>query len=355
MFVMMAGKLRKIAVLMIMFALLAATMLAIPLPASAQGTTDWRCRAQADSAQTLVLAVSDLGRANADRRLFDLDCTFTATAPGPSPVTLCLAVPEGENGGGAIRRLQRRQGRETIEYRLSARIGDVPNALAIPISDLKPALQPLYTVPVGHADTGTVSFRHQFALVTEFGGVGGRFLPEGEYGDTITGLSVSLHEGTDCGFVLWGPPNDSLGSAAEFSTTVRVPATCALSVTDAVDFGVVADTLKGQRENGGISVQCSPGAAYTLELGDGNFASGGTRRMALEGGAAAATDYLAYELLQPDGSAWSGGSSSVTGSALGGTGAGTAQALTVAAQIRPGTEAPRPGRYHDTVVVRLNY
>lgn len=355
MFVMMLQKARKLAASMAMLSLLFAAMLAIPRPASAQNMTDWRCRVQADSPQTLVLAVSDLGRANADRRLFDLDCTFTATSPGPSPVTLCLSVPEGENGGGALRRLQRRQGRETIEYRLSARIGDVPNALAIPISDLKPTLQPLYTVPIGHGDAGSVSFRHQFALITEFQSVGGHFLPEGEYGDTITGLSVSMHEGTDCGFVLWGPPNDSLGAAAEFSTTVRVPATCALSVADAVDFGVVADARKGQRENGAISVQCSPGAGYTLELGDGNFVSGGTRRMALDGAAVAATDYLAYELLQPNGSAWSGGGSSVIGSALGGSGAGTLQTIQIIAQIPPGTVAPRPGRYHDVVVVKLNY
>lgn len=353
MFVTMLKEMRRIAVSMAMLALLGGTMLAMPLPALAQRTSDWRCRAQADSAQILVLAVADLNRANADRRLFDLDCTFTATASGPSPVTLCLAVPEGANGGGAQRRLQRRQGREAIEYRLNARIGDVPNALAIPIGDLKPVLQPLYTVAIAHGDAGPVSFRHQFALVTEFQGVGGRFLPEGEYGDTIAGLSVSVHEGADCGFVLWGPPNDSLGSAAEFSTTVRVPATCALSVTDAVDFGIVADARKGQRENGTIAVQCSPGTNYMLEMGDGNFASGGTRRMALE--SAAASNYLAYTLLQPDGSAWSGGSSSVTGTALAGTGAGTAQTIPVIAEIPPGTEAPPPGRYHDTVVVRLNY
>lgn len=353
MFVTMIGKLRKIAASSALLAMLAMTILAAPIPASAQRTTDWRCRAQTDSPQTLRLAVSDLGRANADRRLLDLDCTFTATAPGPSPVTVCLAVPAGENGSAGLRRLQRRQGPETIDYRLSARVGDVPNAIAIPIGNLKPVLQPLYTVPIGHGETGSVSFRHQLAFITEFQGVGGRFLPEGEYNDTITGLSVSVHEGADCGFILWGPPNDSLGSAAEFSTAVRVPATCALSVTDAVDFGVVSDAQKGQRENGALSVQCSPGTSYTLELGDGNFASGGTRRMALEG--AAATDYLAYELLQPGGSAWSGGGSTVAGSALGGTGAGTAQTIPVIAEIPPGTEAPRPGRYHDTVVVRLNY
>lgn len=332
--------------------IVASPMLA-PLPAVAAGTTDWRCIARADAPQAISLNPSDFARPSPDRQTIDLDCTFTPTLPGPSQVTLCIAAPAGENGGGAARRLRRRGGNETIEYHLTAQTGSVPSALPIPIGELRPTLQPLYTVPVGHGESGTVSFRHQFALVTEFQPIAGQTLPEGEYADTLSGLSASVHEGNDCGFLLWGPPDDSLGAAAEVSTTVRVPASCTLAVTDSIDFGIIANPQNEQREDGALAVQCSPGTAYKLELGDGNHVDGGTRRMALEGTAGIGSDYLAYQLLQPDGSPWNAAGSSVSGGALSGTGTGIQQSLKVTGRIAPGTIFPRPGRYADAVIVTL--
>lgn len=199
-----------------------------PTPAIAAGTTDWRCNARADTPQAISLNTGDFARPSPDRRLIDLECAFTPTLPGPSQVTLCVAALAGENGGGAARLLRRRGGNETIEYRVTAQTGSVPSALPIPVGELGPTAQPLYTVSVNHGESGTASFRHQFALVTEFQPIASRYLPEGEYADTLSGLSASVHEGNDCGFLLWGPPTDSLGTAADVSTTLRVPASCTI-------------------------------------------------------------------------------------------------------------------------------
>ena len=336
-----------------MSGLVITTPMIAPSPALAAGTTDWRCNARADTAQTLVLNSSDFAKPNLDRRIIDLECTFTSTLPGPSQVTLCIAAPEGENGGGVARRLRRRGGNETIEYRLTAQTGSVPSALPIPIGELRPTPQPLYTVSIDHGESGTVLFRHQFALVTEFQPIAGRTLPEGEYADTLTGFAASVHEGNDCGFMLWGPPTDSLGTAADVSTTARVPASCTIAVTDSIEFGIITNPQNEQREDGALAVQCSPGTAYKLELGDGNHADGGTRRMVLDGASGNGSDYLAYQLLQPDGSAWNATGSAIGGSVLAGTGLGTPQSIKVTGRLAPGMPLPRPGRYADSVIVTL--
>jgi spore coat protein U-like protein len=324
-----------------------------PTAAAAAGTTDWRCQARADPSQTISLSSGDFARPAPYRQTIDLDCTFTPTLPGPSQVTLCIAAPAGENGGGPIRYLRRRGGQETLEYRLTAQTGSVPSALPSPIADLRLTTQPLYTVSINHGDVGTVSFRHQFSLVAEFQAIVGRFLPEGEYADMLAGLSASVHEGNDCGFLLWGPPADSLGAAGDVSTTVRVPGSCSLAVTDSVDFGVLTNPQSEQRDDGTIAVQCSPGTAYRIELSDGNSASGGTRRMVRDDAKGSPADYLAYQLLQPDGSSWGAAGSAIGGNVLTGSGVGTLQAIKVTGRIAPGTPSSRPGRYADSVIVTL--
>lgn len=325
----------------------------VPAPAMAAGTTDWRCHARADSPLTISLSPSDFARPTPYRQTIDLECSFTPTLPGPSQVTLCIAAPSGDNGSGPVRYLRRRGGSESIEYRLTAQTGSVASALPAPTTDLRPTAQPLYTVSINHADGGTASFRHQFAFVTEFQPIAGRFLPEGEYTDIVVGLSASVHEGNDCGFLLWGPPVDSLGAAGDVTTIVKVPASCALAVTDPVAFGIIANPADEQREDGALSVQCSPGTAYRIELGDGNNAEGGTRRMANVDTGGSPVGYLAYELLQPDGTPWSGAGSPIRGGVLPGSGVGTPQAIKVTGRIAPGTPSPRPGRYADSVIVTL--
>ena len=336
-----------------LLALVLGTPLALPAPARAAGTTDWRCTPRADRPQTLVLTPADLGRTNTDRRLIDLDCIFTPTLPGPSQVTVCIAAPDSENGNGVLRRIRRQDGKETIEYRLTAEPGSVPGALPFATSALGPTLQPLYTVAIDHGDTGSVSFRHQIALLTEFERIAGLFLPDGDYADSLSGLAISIHDGKDCGFLLWGPPDDSLGGAADVTIAARIPPSCALGVTDAIDFGVVDNPGVGKREDGTLSVQCSPGTAYKLEMGEGNNAAGGTRRMLLEGGSA--SDVLVYRLLQPDGQAWTSAGSAIAGGILSGMGSGTSESITVTGEIPAGTPTPRPGTYRDTVIVNLIY
>lgn len=338
-----------------MLALLAATGWLAPLPAFAAGTSNWNCNVRADAPQTLVLKGADFARPTTDRRMVDLECSFNPTMPGPSQVTLCIAAPYGANGGGPARALRRRGGTETIGYRLSAQPGNVASALPFPISALMPTPQPLYTATIEHGDAGTMAYRLEFALLTEIQGLAGRILPEGEYGDTLTGLSTSIHEGRDCGFLLWGPPMDSLGSIAELAPTLTVPAACSISVANAINFGLVPSTATAIRDAGALAVQCSPGTRYLLELGDGNDPAGGTRRMGLLGPTGQGIRNLAYELLKPDGTRWAGTATKVPGSPFAGTGDGTVQAIVVTGQIPAGTPLPMPGEYRDSVIVTLDY
>lgn len=343
-----------------MLGLILVMPLTLPTSARAAGTTDWRCNIRADGPRTL--APSDLGRPDADRRVYDLDCTFTATTPGPSPVTLCVSAPEGENAGGGLRQLKRRGGKEMIAYRLTARTGDVPGAVSFPMTVLGPMLTPVYTLMVGNAPgngdvEGSKTFRQQLqlAFLTEFQGMGTELVASGEYEDTLTGLVISIHEGTDCGLLLWGPPNDSLGTAANFTSALKAGDTCALIVTSNVNFGTVstiADFQSTRIATGGFVLQCVAPVTYTIGLDNGNNFTG---RLPAPRNMASGTNRIPYELLKPDRSAWGNvGLSTVQGSVLSSP---SNTPFVVTGRIMAGTVTtlPPPGTYLDTVVIRASF
>ena len=249
-----------------------------------------------------------------------------------------------------MRRLKRRDGNEMISYRLTAQTGDVRGAVSFPIAELRPTLQPLYTVPIPHGDAGSDgSFRHQLALITEFQGDAGRLLSEGEYNDTLTGLVVSIHEGTDCGLLLWGPPADSLGAAANFTSALRVPGSCNFSTVVNINFGTVTDLLTLPQANGSVRIICTPSAgAITLT------ANGGThvnfffhRNMQILAPPPGVNNFISYDLFKPDGTLfYTTDSISLAGSAT----------VVIAGKVLGnGGAFPRAGDYTDSVILTLTY
>jgi spore coat protein U-like protein len=334
--------------------LLSTLGLSAPLPVHAANTTDWACRVRADAAAPLTLKPADLARPAVDRRVYDLDCTFAATMPGPSPVTVCVSAPSDGGGRGLTRVLRRAGGKETIDYRLRAEAGSVPGALPSPAGDVPMTLQSVYTVPIGGADAGAGTIRHQLALVAELEALPGRFLAEGEYGETISGIAISIHDGVGCGPLLWGPPDDSLGPFADYALTARLPATCSINVVEPIQFGILEDFSRDQIKSGALGVRCSPGAGYSVELGEGNNAASGTRRMTGDAASGSPNSVLSYELLKSDGGRWSGKGSTIAGDALAGTGTGVLDVLPVTARV-PSGSPPLPGTYRDAVIATLVY
>ena len=335
-----------------MLAILLVMPLTLPTPARAASTTNWRCNTRADQPQVRKLSGSDLARPSTDRRVYDLDCTFTATAPGPSPVTLCVSAPEGENAGGPLRRLKRRGGNEMIAYRLTAQTGDVRGAVSFPVGELRQTLQRVYTVQVGGSDVGTEgSFRHQLALVTEFQGTGEEIVAGGDYSDTLTGLVISIHEGGDCGFLLWGPPADSLGAAAKVGTSLEVDSGCLINITQNIDFGSVTGIRSDlEATPGSIDVRCNDGISYQVGMRDGENATSTTRRMALLGGP---TGFVPYQLILPDGKQWSSKGSTIPGSSFIVAPDGAVHTISVRGRILAGTALPSVGDYSDAVIVEI--
>lgn len=343
---------------MVALAALAGVLLSVgltpPLPAHAATTDGWACSIRADGPVPLVLKPADLARPTVDRRIYDLDCSFASTMPGPSPVTVCVSAPAGFGGRGLARVLRRNDSVETIDYRLRAETGSVPGALPSPPSDLTASLQPVYSVQVGQPDSGSGTFRHQVILVAETEPLPGRFLGEGEYAETVSGIVISIHEGRDCGPLLWGPPDDSLGPYADYSIAVRIPATCSINVVEPIRFGILDDFSREQIKTGGLGVRCSPGSAYLVELGEGNNPASGKRRMTREEGPGAPGSVLGYELFKANGERWSANGSLIEGSALSGTGTGVLDILPVNARI-PSGQPPLPGTYRDAVIATLVY
>lgn len=331
------------------------TVAALPAPAAAMGTSGWTCRVRSDQPRPISLAPSIAPQVVTDQRIYDLDCTFTATAKGPSTTTLCLAIPTGNVRGSFPRSLRRDGGAETVNYSLFARPGDVPGAEASSPDERRDDLRPVYSVDIDHPDSGLVSFRHQFILETEMRTTGGILLPEGSYLETIDGVVISIHDMRGCGPILWGPNDGGIGTAAQLITEMKVGGACAVSIARPIDFGAVTDIRSPLRADGIIAVQCSSTLAYTVEIDGGTNAADGNRRLGHLGKDGLADGYLAYEILKPDGQQWGSQRGTVGGSAYAAVGDGTTQSIVATGRIPtidPGVPA---GAYRDSVIVTVKY
>jgi outer membrane usher protein len=137
-----------------------------------------------------------------------------------------------------------------------------------------------------------------------------------------------------------------------FNVKIIVTNTCdihTVAATD-VDFGSVASTAVNTDATGQLNVTCTPLAAYTIALGNGqNGASVSTRKMK-DGGA----NLIPYQLYK----AAARGPGDVWGSTVGtdvysGTGTGAAQAIPVYGRV-PAANVPA-GAYNDVVTATITY
>jgi outer membrane usher protein len=140
--------------------------------------------------------------------------------------------------------------------------------------------------------------------------------------------------------------------STNFNVKIIVTNTCdihTVAATD-VDFGTVASTAVNTDATGQLNVTCTPLAAYTIALGNGqNGVSASTRKMK-DGGA----NLIPYQLYKAAARA----AGDVWGSTIGtdvysGTGTGAAQAIPVYGRV-PAVNVPA-GAYNDVVTATITY
>ena len=137
-----------------------------------------------------------------------------------------------------------------------------------------------------------------------------------------------------------------------FNVKIIVTNTCDIHTTAAtdVDFGTVSSTATNVDAAGQLNVTCTPLAAYTIALNNGqNGASVSGRKMKDAG-----TNLIPYQLYR----AAARGAGDVWGSTVGtdvyaGTGTGAAQAIPVYGRV-PGANVPA-GNYNDVVTATITY
>ena len=143
------------------------------------------------------------------------------------------------------------------------------------------------------------------------------------------------------------------GSAtANLNVSASVSAVCTIS-TAPVAFGaydpVVANAATDLNGTGTLTVACTKGASATIDLGNGNNLSGGSRRMS------SGTDFLNYSLYkdaartQVWGTGLAGGTTYTYNSA-----SKVATAVTVYGKV-PQNQDVTVGAYSDVVLATINY
>ncbi len=124
---------------------------------------------------------------------------------------------------------------------------------------------------------------------------------------------------------------------------LNVQTSCTLTTPPAMNFGSVNSVTAGTTSTVSTSVQCTPDAAYTLNVDNGQHYDSGRSTRRLQG----ATATVDYSLLQGDNSAW-------PAVGIGGTGSGVAQSYSMVGQLTQATEVAA-GNYADVLTITLDY
>ncbi|WP_207459050.1 spore coat U domain-containing protein [Azospirillum sp. SYSU D00513] len=131
-------------------------------------------------------------------------------------------------------------------------------------------------------------------------------------------------------------------ASGTLSVSATVAATCNVS-SGSIDFGTYTPSANTDQTSA-VSVTCTAGTTYTVELGAGGNAADQARRMAGSG------SHLTYEL-------YSDSSRSLVWNATNkvtGTGIGSAQSIPVYGRIPSGQSVPA-GSYADSVQILVTY
>lgn len=328
--------------------------LSLPAPARAAPTENWQCTPELEALLPVPLSAGTPAGQRTDRRTISLNCTFSAH-PGSTLVTLCLSAPLGTNPDGIVRQVRSATGNTLVHYALTAEPGNVPNIQPQPFDALTPSLKPLYSVMIQTGAEGTQTFRHQFKLVTEFESLTRRGLDPGDYTDLLSGFVVSIHEGGNCGTVLWGPPSDSPGELASLPVAASLTPQCDFVVERMLDFGTASLSVAGHKADGLVTLACLTNLpTVTISMGTGNSPATGpgpiVRQMMRSDGKAT----IPYMILKPDGTEWSQAGSIIPGTPLDVPGI-EGMAVPIAGLIPEGTALPPTGSYSDAVVITLGF
>ncbi len=137
---------------------------------------------------------------------------------------------------------------------------------------------------------------------------------------------------------------------ATFDVTITLENSCELT-TDPTEmsFGTVGLLNTDYTTTSVVSVTCTSGAEYTLSLNGGGNADGTSRRMENGG------EHVSYRLYSDSSHTTLWGDGTTFGNAVGGTGNGQEQEVTVYGRVEADDNATTPpaGSYSDTVTVEV--
>lgn len=137
---------------------------------------------------------------------------------------------------------------------------------------------------------------------------------------------------------------------ATFDVTITLENSCGLTTAPAdMAFGTVGLLNTDYTATSVVSVTCTSGAEYTLSLNGGGNADGTSRRMENGG------EHVSYRLYSDSSHTTLWGDGSTFGNAVGGTGNGQEQEVTVYGRVEAADNATTPpaGSYSDTVTVEV--
>ncbi len=163
-----------------------------------------------------------------------------------------------------------------------------------------------------------------------------------------TGLTLA---GTLIAAAFAAAPASASTVGGTLNTSATVTANCTVS-TSALAFGNV-NTISGSNVDGtgGLTVTCTSGTAWAASAGAGagTGATLAARKMT------AGANLLGYNLYTSSAytTVWGDGTGSTA--TIGGTGSGSAQAVTVYGRVAAGQTTVPAGSYADTVAVTITY
>lgn len=126
---------------------------------------------------------------------------------------------------------------------------------------------------------------------------------------------------------------------------LNVTTACTMTTSTTMDFGFLTSVTGGTQSTANATVKCTPNAAYTVKIDNGQNFGAGTQRKLKSTTTAATVD---YNVFQSDGStAWP-----ATGVA--GVGTGNDQTLNIVGKLAQTTEVAA-GSYKDILTLTLDY
>ncbi len=326
-----------------------------PLPAYAATSENWQCTAELEALVPVPLSAETPAGQRTDRRTVSLNCTYQVAGMGNALVTLCLAAPLGLYPDGVMRQVRSVTNGSRVHYSLTAEPGNVPDIQPFPFDALSPTLKPLYTVTIPGGATGTQTFRHQFKLVAEFEALRLRGLDPGDYVDTLNGFVASIHDGDNCGMLLWGAPRDPLGELGNLSVAASLAPRCGFVVNANLAFGVASLSVAGRKTQGWMTLVCLTNLPNVrISMGPGNAPSTGSAPVRRQMQRADGKAFIPYLILKPDGTEWSQEGSMVPGTPLDVPGL-EGSVLAIGGMIPADAPMPPAGDYGDAVVITLEF